>query len=219
MSGTTPVPKLPNWSYDRAELIADGIIHVVGFSLALVGAAILLSTSAASPREEASIVTYAAALLLMLGISGIYNMWPVCDLKWLLRRFDHSAIYVLIAATYTVLLTQVEATALITVLLASVWLAAIVGIFLKIAYPGRFDGLSLLLYLLMGWCGIIVYEPVIQALSAHALGLLAAGGLLYTVGVLFHVWDGLRFQNAIWHMFVLVGAAAHYFAVLDMLHS
>jgi hemolysin III len=213
-------PTLPSWNYDKAELVADGVLHVVGCVLALVGAVALfvISSSASSTWEQASLILYGVALLLMLGISGLYNMWPVSDLKWLLRRFDHSAIYVLIAATYTVLLAQVSTTVSVLLLVASVWVLAIIGILLKITFPGRFDRLSVLLYLLMGWCGVVVYEPVIRDLPAPTLYLLATGGILYTAGVLFHLWDGLRFQNAIWHAFVLAGIASHYFAVVETLN-
>jgi hemolysin III len=89
------------------------------------------------------------------------------------------------------------------------------GIVLKLCLPGRFDRLAILLYLLLGWSGVMAYETVFNALPSWTLTLLAAGGLLYTVGVVFHVWEGLRFQNAIWHAFVLVAAACHYGAVLD----
>ena len=101
-------------------------------------------------------------------------------------------------------------------LLAGVWSVAIVGVVLKLFFPGRFDRISVGLYLAMGWSGIIAYDSGLSSLPHLALWLIAAGGLLYSFGVIFHAWRRLRFQNAIWHCFVLLGAACHYTAVLDL---
>ncbi len=87
---------------------------------------------------------------------------------------------------------------------------------LKIALPGRYDRLAIGLYLAMGWSGLMLYDAVVEKLPTLALGLTLAGGVLYTSGVIFHAWQRLRFQNAIWHGFVLLGAACHYTAILDM---
>ncbi len=102
-------------------------------------------------------------------------------------------------------------------LLVGVWLTSVAGITLKLRFPGRFERLSIFLYLVLGWSGILAYESVFGALPSSTLWLVATGGILYTVGVAFHVWESLRFQNAIWHGFVLVAAACHYCAVLDCL--
>ena len=152
----------------------------------------------------------------MLGFSAAYNLWPVSRIKWLLRRFDHSAIYLLIAATYTPFIAQMKNGLLATTLLAGVWTVAAVGIVLKLALPGRFDRFSIVLYLALSWSGVAMYE-VIAALPASTLWLLGAGGLLYSFGVVFHLWESLRFQNAIWHAFVVLAAACHYTAVIDYL--
>ena len=95
-----------------------------------------------------------------------------------------------------------------------VWLSALIGIALKLALPGRFDRLSVVLFLLLGWSGIVAYDSLASALPSASLWLLAIGGILYSVGALFHVWQGLRFHNAIWHGFVLIAAGCHYSAVL-----
>jgi hemolysin III len=206
------------WDYDRAEVVLDGVVHVAGLVLGIAGVAILLVFALRSPalgNLSASIV-YAAGLLAMLGFSAAYNLWPVSRVKWILRRFDHSAIYLLIAATYTPFAAQLKGL-LAFGLLVWVWSIATIGIMLKLMLPGRFDRFSIALYLLLGWSGIMLYEPITAVLSASTLWLLAAGGLLYTVGVAFHVWQSLRFQNAIWHAFVLGAAACHYTAVLDCL--
>jgi hemolysin III len=102
------------------------------------------------------------------------------------------------------------------VMFACVWLAAIAGMTLKLALPGRLDRLSVVFYLLLGWSGALAYDAVAPALPSSALWLLAAGGVLYSIGIVFHAWQSLRFQNAIWHGFVLLGALCHYFAVFDV---
>jgi hemolysin III len=159
---------------------------------------------------------YVVGLLTMLVLSATYNLWPVSRAKWVLRRFDHSAIYVLIAATYTPFIMQIKDSIFAVALLIGVWCLAIVGIVLKLSLPGRFDRLSVGLYLAMGWSGFMLYDAVVVALPAMALWFVIVGGALYSLGVIFHAWQRLRFQNAIWHSFVLLGAACHYTAVLDL---
>jgi hemolysin III len=207
-----------HWNYDRAELIADGVVHIVGVCLGLIAATVLIVLAAvyASALDIVVSAVYVAGLLAMLGLSATYNLWPVSRAKWVLRRLDHSAIYVLIAATYTPFIMEVKESLLAIALLIGVWCAAIAGIVLKLRYPGRFDRVSVGLYLAMGWSGMMLYDAVVVALPALALGFIVAGGVLYTFGVVFHAWQRLRFQNAIWHGFVLSGAACHYTAVLDI---
>src|SRR5437868_1137177 len=206
------------WNYDRAELIADGVIHGIGVFGGLVAATVLivLTVIYATAFEIVAVSIYVAGLLTMLVLSATYNLWPVSRAKWVLRRFDHSAIYVLIAATYTPLIMEIGDSVFAVVLLIGVWCLAIVGIVLKLALPGRFDRLSVGLYLAMGWSGFMLYDSVVTALPAAALWLVITGGVLYSLGVIFHAWQRLRFQNAIWHCFVLLDAACHYTAVLDI---
>src|SRR3979490_2726298 len=207
-----------HWNYDRAELIADGIVHVVGVCFGLVAATVLivLTVVYATALDVAAVSVYVAGLLAMLVMSATYNLWPVSRAKWVLRRFDHSAIYVLIAATYTPFITQLKDSIFAIALLMGVWCVAIVGIVLKLVLPGRFDRLSVGLYLAVGWRGVMLYDAVVGALPAVALRFVVAGGALYSLGVIFHAWQRLRFQNVIWHCFVLLGAACHYTAVLDL---
>ena len=206
------------WNYDRSELVADGIVHIVGSVLGVIAATMLIiaAFNGASWKEISAVSVYAVGLLTMLVLSATYNLFPVSKYKWILRRFDHSAIYVLIAATYTPFVAQMDVSIVSVALLIGIWAVAIAGIFLKLFFPGRFDRLAIVLYLAMGWSGIIAYDAIAAALSPLTLWLIAAGGLLYTAGVIFHVWERLRFQNAIWHVFVLAGAACHYAAIFDI---
>jgi len=211
-------PAAAGRDYDRAEVTLDAVVHGVGLVLGIVGTAVLIAFTLRSPAvgDLPVAIVYTTGLLAMLGFSAAYNLWPVSRIKWLLRRFDHSAIYLLIAATYTPFIAQMKNGLLATTLLAGVWTVAAVGIVLKLALPGRFDRFSIVLYLALSWSGVAMYE-VIAALPATTLWLLGAGGLLYSFGVIFHFWESLRFQNAIWHAFVVLAAACHYTAVIDYL--
>src|SRR5215475_3693021 len=206
------------WNYDKVELIADGVVHAVGILFGLVAATVLvvLTSVYAGALAIVAVSIYVAGLLSMLVLSATYNLWPVSRTKWILRRFDHSAIYVLIAATYTPFILELKDSVFAIVLLAGVWCVAIFGIVLKLGWPGRFDKLSVGLYLALGWSGLMLYNSVISELPHVALWLVLAGGALYSLGVIFHAWRRLRFQNVIWHCFVLLGAACHYTAVLAL---
>src|SRR5215831_11744923 len=206
------------WNYDRAELIADGVVHGIGILAGVIAATVLVVLAAvyASPVDVVGVSIYVAGLLSMLVLSATYNLWPVSPAKWVLRRFDHSAIYLLIAATYTPFILELKDSVFALALLVGVWCVAIFGIVLKLVYPGRFDRVAVGIYLAMGWSGMMLYDAVVKALPSMALWFVVAGGALYTLGVIFHAWRRLRFQNAIWHCFVLLGAACHYTAVLDL---
>src|SRR5664280_430157 len=154
-----------SWNYDRAEIIADGIIHAIGIALGVAGAAVLLLIAFHTARdgEIGSVIIYIVGLLSMLGVSAAYNSWPVSPHKWMLRRFDHSAIYLLIASTYTPFLLHIKNGTLSATMLITVWLTASVGMALKLFWPGRLDRLSIGLYLVLGWSGALVYGPVAAA--------------------------------------------------------
>jgi hemolysin III len=213
-------PKLPPvaWDYDRGELVADAFVHILGIVLAIAGAAGLITALVAvgSVARLPSVTIYLGALVSMLGFSAAYNLWPVSELKWRLRRLDHSAIYLLIAATYTAFLSPMRGAAPAGVL-AAIWSSALAGMAIKLIWPGRFDRTSVALYLVLGWSGIFMIGPITAALTPVTLILIVVGGMLYSCGVVFHTWTGLRFQNAIWHAFVLGAAVCHFGAVLSSL--
>ena len=203
------------WDYDRGETLADAVVHILGVALAIGGAAVLfvIAVHHGTISQFAAVTIYLAGLLAMFGFSAAYNLWPVSPFKWWLRRLDHSAIYLLIAATYTAFMLPMRG-ATPAVVLAIIWTAALAGMTIKLLWPGRFDRASIGLYLSMGWSGVFTIGPVTAALAPVTLVLIAAGGVLYSAGVVFHAWRSLRFQNAIWHGFVLTAAFCHYAAVL-----
>jgi hemolysin III len=202
--------------HDRAEFTADALVHAVGCCLGLAGAAALLSVAfnSATQAEFVSLMVYLFGLLSMLGLSAAYNILPFTNVRMALRSLDHSAIYLMIAGTYTAVFAQMNSDAAPIGLLIAVWISAAIGILLKVLLPGRFDRLSLALYLLLGWSGGLVFDSIATALPSVSLWLLAVGGIVYTIGVIFHQWESLRFQKAIWHGLVLVAACCHYWAIL-----
>ncbi|WP_117190564.1 PAQR family membrane homeostasis protein TrhA [Rhizobium terrae] len=202
--------------YDFHEIVADGIVNGVGIVFALVGATALIfyATVWSSHGGIAAAWIYGLGLVLCLSISFTYNIWPHSRTKWILRRLDHSAIFILIAATYTPFLERGADDPWIFGMLIAMWATAVFGIVLKCLFPGRYDRLAILLYLAMGWSGVMVMGPVSQYLPGVTVWLIVIGGLIYSLGVIFHVWERLRFQNAIWHGFVVAAAAVHYSAVI-----
>lgn len=202
--------------YDFHEILADGIVHIVGVVLALIGATVLIFHATLWAERPAQIAAwiYGAGLVAALAISFTYNMLPPSRLKWTMRRLDHSAIFVLIAATYTPFLQRGADDPVILWLLIGIWITAALGIILKCLFLGRYDRLVLGLYLMMGWSGLIAIRPIAEVVPPVSMLLIVAGGIVYTIGVIFHVWERLRFQNAIWHTFVVIAAAIHYGAVL-----
>ena len=209
-----------SWHYDRAEIIADGVVHAIGVGLGFIAVVAIVVMAVKLERiNVAPILVYVIGLVTMLAFSAAYNMWPVSPIKWVLRRFDHSAIYLLSAATYSPFLGQMKNALASAGLGIGVWLSAAAGVTLKLALPGRFDRLSIILCLLLGWSGIVAYDSLASAIPGPSLWLLAGGGILYSFGTLFHLWERLRFHNAIWHGFVLLAASCHYSAVLACLLS
>lgn len=206
--------------YDFHELLADGIVHGIGVVLALIGvtALIFYATVYTSHADIAASWIYGLGLIISLGVSFAYNMMPHSPIKWVFRRLDHSAIFILIAATYTPFLMKGIGQWQIMALLVGIWLTAAVGIWMKFRFPGRYDRLAILLYLGMGWSGAFAMGPISEIIPDVTLMLIIIGGCIYSAGVIFHVWERLRFQNAIWHGFVVTAAAVHYSAVFTAIH-
>jgi len=205
-------PRLFKRPYSQGELLADGVVHGLAILAGVIAFPVLFARIAAQGATGDGIVigVYAAGFFLMFGFSLAYNMTPPSSLKWLLRRFDHSAIYIMIAGTYTALLSQIDDRAWAWSLIAVVWIGALGGSAVKFLLPGRYDRLAIGLYMLLGWVAVVGIKPVIESLPAATLVLVLIGGLLYSIGVLFYRWHSLKFQNAIWHGFVAVAAGCHW---------
>ncbi|MGH1480848.1 MAG: PAQR family membrane homeostasis protein TrhA [Geminicoccales bacterium] len=202
--------------HSKPERIADGIVHLIGITGGL-GASMALAMMAASQSEPiylASLGLYAFGLLAMLICSALYNISDNSWRKSLFQRLDHAAIFLMIAGTYTPFVLIAIGGKLGTGLLIFVWSVAGLGIVLKLICPMRWEGLSIAAYLLLGWTIVIAIDPLLASLSVSGIILLVAGGILYSLGVIFHKWSDLPYQNAIWHVFVLAAATCHFIAVL-----
>jgi hemolysin III len=200
--------------YSRAEWISDAVIHVTGVVAALMAVPVLV-TLAIILRGDlpavAATTVYGVALIAMLVFSALFNMSSRPRLRRIFQRLDHTAILCLIAATYTplALLSGAEATVLLSVL----WVAAIAGAAIRAFAPDRLRLAAVALALLMGWAGLLAGGEVFAGLSTAVMVLIATGGALYTVGVVFFLFDRLPFHYTIWHVCVLAASAVFYAAV------
>lgn len=208
-------PRLMKRPFSTGELLADGIIHVAALLAGVIAFALLLGhvLSRADIGLFAALAVYAAGYFLMWGFSLAYNMTPPSALKWLLRRFDHSAIYVMIAGTYTAIVVQFDHALWAWALGITVWAGAVLGVAVKVALPGRYDRLSVVAYIALGWVGILAIGPASAALPGVSLWMIVLGGLTYVAGVAFYKWQALPFHNAIWHGFVALAAGLHFAAI------
>jgi len=208
---------LPTRRFSVAELVADGIVHGVGIVASIAVGAVILALVAAktAPAEAPFLLVYVGSLVGLLSISMAYNLWPASPIKSVLARLDQAAIFLFIAGTYTPFLAILGGSTTAIVMMVLVWGASLVGIALKLIVPERFGRLAILLYLGIGWSGVLVFQQLASTLPPMALWLLVAGGILYSLGIIFHLWERLRFQNVVWHGFVVDGAMLHLAAILD----
>jgi hemolysin III len=198
--------------YSRNEHAADAAIHVAGVLFAVNGGAWLLF-HVTGLSVVVSVSIYCAGLLAMVTASAVYNLAPHGNAKDWLRRFDHAAIFIMIAATYTPFAVNRLRQPTGEVILALIWLGATVGVIMKMLYPRRFETLSIGLYLGMGWMIVAVIRPLSASMAAMDFWLLVAGGLVYSAGVAFYLIERIPYHKAIWHGFVLTAAVLHFAAI------
>ncbi len=199
--------------YTRAEYISDAVVHVLGVFIVAAAVPVLIVLAALGASEPDAIVgasIYGAAFAVMILCSALYNMIPHPDWEWLLKRLDHSAIYLKIAGTFTGLVLVVGHHLW---LIVALWTTAGAGVALKLIAPHGFRRLGLALYLGMGWVGAVFGWGVFADLPLASTALIAAGGGIYTAGVIFYLWDRLPHHMAIWHVFVLLGSLSIYGAM------
>jgi len=190
----------------------------VGLTAVVATGAVALTLAVINAAEGAvpSLAVYLGSLLIVLSVSMAYNLWPVSPIKRVLARLDQAAIFLFIAASYTPFLAIVGGGAA-NALLMAIWSAALIGIALKLVVPAQFGRLAIPFYLGIGWSGVLVFHELAATLPPVALWLLVSGGVVYSAGIVFHLWDRLRFQTALWHGFVVVAALLHLAAILDCL--
>ena len=211
----------PWWHRGRqfsiAELVADGIVHGIGIAFALsLGTVLIVFAAIGTARAELpAIIVYLVTLLTVLGVSLAFNLAPVSGFKKVMARLDQAAIFLFIAGTYTPFLAVLGGTRDGQLLTVLVWGAALVGVALKLIVPQRFGRLAIVLYLAIGWSGVLVFQALASALPPVSLWLVVAGGITYSAGVVFHLWEKLKFQNVLWHVFVVAGSILHLWAIFD----
>lgn len=199
--------------YTAHEERVDLIIHVLGILFA-INASLWLFWHVTGLPVAASVFVYCIGLVAMIVASAAYNLTPHhYRSKLVLRRIDHCAIFIMIAATYTPFAANRLSGMTAEIVLAAVWLCATVGIALKIVIPHKFELVSVGLYLAMGWMIVAVLRPLAAAMAGVDFWLLMGGGLVYSVGVAFYLIERIPYHKAIWHGFVLVAAIAHFAAV------
>jgi hemolysin III len=202
----------------RAEIAADAAVHAIGLALAVVGVAALawIAIEHAGIADAIPIAVYALGLLAMLGCSAAYNLFRRSRHRPLLQRLDHAAIFAMIAGTYTPFTVSALTGFWSWGLTTAVWSAAGLGIAAKLRGWRWPTWLWTPLYLVVGWLILIAVVPLSEAVSRGTLILICVGGGLYSAGVVFHVWERLKFQNAVWHGFVVAAAGTHYAAVVSL---
>ncbi|SHJ03469.1 hemolysin III [Mesonia phycicola] len=201
--------------YSHQEEKLNVISHAIGLLLSVVGLFFLVYKALKLNQNNyvASVVVYGISLIILYSASTFYHATKNRILRTKLNILDHAAIYVLIAGTYTpfTLITLPKNTGLI--LFFVVWTIAFFGVILKIFFTGKFKLLSTILYVLMGWLVIFVINPLIDNLATQGLYLLFAGGVFYTLGAVLFMIEKLKFNHAIFHLFVLLGSLSHFFAI------
>lgn len=202
--------------YSLKEEIANGVTHGIGAVAAIVGLAVLVGYAAMNgdAQDVTAVAVFGGSMILLYTSSTLYHSVPHDGARRVLKVLDHASIYILIAGTYTPFALISLRGDLGWEVFAIIWSLAACGVLFKLFFTGKFDKLSTLIYLGMGWLVVFYGGPVMEAVPTGGMWLLLAGGLSYTLGVVFYVWHGLPFNHAIWHLFVLGGTVLHYFSIL-----
>jgi len=204
--------------YTVAEEIANSVTHGIGAVLSLAGGITLIVLAAlhGSAWHVVSFSIFGATALLLYLASTLYHSLPQPNAKRILQMFDHAAIYLFIAGSYTPFMLVNLRNAWGWSVLIIVWVCALLGMILKFVCIEKFEMISLLLYVGMGWLCVVVFKDLVPQLSRLSILFLVLGGLSYTFGLIFYRWEKLRYSHAIWHLFVLMGSIFHYFSILGM---
>ncbi|WP_431267469.1 PAQR family membrane homeostasis protein TrhA [Dankookia sp. P2] len=216
MAPTPPLAPPAAVEHDRGAYAADAAVHALGLTAAALACLglLLAAPEPAGRRLGVALGLYAGGLLAMLGCSAAYNLAGAGRWKRRLQRLDHAAIFLMIAGTYTPITLLGIGGGWGWGLFGVVWAGALCGAALKLLAPARIERAAIVLYLLLGWTGLVATEPLLRALDWPDLVLLLLGGLFYSLGVRLHLAEWLRFHTALWHGCVLAGAACHYAVVL-----
>ncbi len=198
------------------EEVANTLTHGLGLILSVIGFAVLvvLATLRGEPWLILGCVVYGSSLVVLYAASTVYHSTTSPELKKFLQIVDHCCIYLLIAGSYTPFGMVISGGSLGRVLLAGIWVFAVTGILLKLVFGNRYPILTVTSYVIMGWLGVFAVQPLFNALGGIPVALAVAGGIAYTLGVVFFPWKSIKHHHAIFHVFVLAGSIFHYAAVV-----
>ena len=208
--------KSKGFEYDPVEEKLNVITHAFGLVLAILGTILLLlkAMNLESPLALISSLVFGASMIILYSASTIYHQ-SVSHKRAYFRVFDHASIYVLIAGTYTPFTLISLPSNLGWIMFSVIWGLAIIGIILKLFYTGRFNLISTLMYLIMGWNIVFVIVPLIDSIGMDGFWWLLAGGIIYSLGAVFYLFDTIKYMHAIFHLFVLMGSFCHFIAVYN----
>lgn len=196
-----------------SEHVADGAVHVIGVAASIVGMVLLIIYAAGiGPLETAAVSVYGGAIIVGFLASAIYNVGPWDRWHTVFQRIDHASIYLKIAGTYTPLVI-ILGSIFGYIMLGFIWGFAVFGMVMKLAVAHWSEKLSQGLYLGLGWASILLIWPLSKQVGTGTTALIFAGGVLYTTGVIFFNWESLKYQRAIWHVFVLAASACFFGAI------
>ncbi|MDW8274598.1 MAG: hemolysin III family protein [Chitinophagales bacterium] len=199
------------------EEIANAVTHGAGFLFTLIAIPFLITYAVEKGNTATiwSVSIFSFGMLMVYLSSTLYHAIQHPKVKFRLRVWDHISIFLMIAGSYTPILQKYADDATATTFLTILWIVAFLGILKKLFFTGRFEWLSLGLYLCMGWMALFIIGPLSKNIPDHVFNLLLIGGISYTAGIIFYIWKSLAYQHAVWHVFVLGGTITHYFAIYE----
>jgi hemolysin III len=208
--------KVKSYKLRFLEEVGNSITHGVGAALSIAALVILVvfAVLQGNPSKIVSFSIFGSSLIILYTASTLYHSFSNKTVKRYFKIFDHAAIYLLIAGTYTPFTLILLKGAWGWTIFGIIWVLAIVGVIFKLLFIERFPKISTTIYLLMGWLILIAIKPMLESVPVGGLVWLLAGGLAYSTGVIFYVWEKLPFNHTIWHLFVLAGSICHFFSVL-----
>lgn len=206
-----------NKVYTRIEELFHALTHGIGAVLSLVGfwVMLILSIRNGNPWVITGVVVFGLACFAMYISSTLYHSFPIGRIKRFFRILDHTSIFLLISGTYTPFLLVYMRNAWGWSLFAILWVLTLIGFVFKLFFTGKLDKVATIIYVLMGWIAIVAVKPAVMYIPFPALMLMLIGGIFYTSGVIFYLWDRLPFHHVIWHLFVLSGTLFHFISILN----
>ena len=210
------ISKKNKYNQSLLEEFANTVSHGLGLILSIIGSSILIIIGIQDQDSWQLIgyIIYGISLITLYLFSTIYHGLTQSRLKAIFRRLDHAAIYLLIAGTYTPVILIALRMTWVIYLLPIVWTMAIFGIYIKVFYIHKYEKLSIKYYIIMGWLALIAAKPLFESIPIESFLWIIAGGISYSTGIIFFLWNRLPYQHTIWHIFVLLGSISHYIGIL-----